>query len=336
MNFIIASSKNSLPKRELLFSCPNRESSYIAATKVADMCYAALPTGEVYQKRLDQELQQMRQTEAAYYFLILKEIQALSPDGIIMHGNAAGSLISWLLGFCAVNPLDADLIKHHIDSPIEFVWGMPEQSKIPDFSIAIDPQIEPLICDRLRAHYGMAAAENEHYCKISMVDKLMYIRKCGTYAEILYDVAIKRATEIKKCRNEGIITESGYEESIDLIEEMQTINNCDLPTLIRLYAYSLGEFEGSRLVENLQDPDFFTTREELYAKLLTYGISKSDALDIVKHGVWSDGERRKKYIALLEEHHIPLPVINHFERVRHLWDASSIYGRIGPYLSRDA
>ena len=142
--------------------------------------------------------------------------------------------------------------------------------------------------------------------------------------DALHNIAKKHLAHSKKLFREKVLTESEYYNRISLLQEMKNLQSCDLPMLIRLWAYYLSDFEGQRRAADLEDPWFFTTKDELYAKLIGCGVSKPDATEIVKRGVWSTGKKREGYIALLNQYSVPQALISNFAKVRYLVDAAYI------------
>lgn len=323
MHFIVTT-KTSSSYGDLFFTKPAQEETEKAAQKIAELCYKVVPQTEQYIQRLEEELRYMRETETAYHFLILKEINELSPKGLLLYGDAAGSLISWLLGLCTVDPFDKELEEHHLTTPAEFVWGLPEQIKAPIFSLCIDPQMRPLVQSRLDQCFGRVKADDNLYFRFSMLDfkKPEYIST--SCLDVLRAIAERQIAHTKQLFAEKSLTEMEFYERTSLLQEIRELQSCDVPTLIRLWAYYLSDFEGQKRVADLEDPWFFATKDELYAKLIGCGVSKQDAMEIVKKGVWSSGEKRENYIALLNRYSVPRALIRNFTKVHYLCDAAYV------------
>lgn len=323
MHFIVTTETSS-SYGDLFFTKPIPEETQKAAQKVAELCYKVVPQTERYIQRLEEELQYMRETGTAYHFLILKEIHELSPKGILLRGGVSGSIISWLLGFCAVDPFKPELEAQQLTTPVEFVWGLPEQIKVPTISLSIDPQVRPLIQSRLDQCFGNVKSDDNLYFRFSMLDFKMPEFMSTSCLNALHTIAEKQISQSKKLFAEKNLTEEECYERTSLLQEMTELQSCDLPTLIRLWAYYLSDFEGQRRAADLEDPWFFTTKDELYAKLIGCGVSKPDATEIVKRGVWSTGKKREGYIALLNQYSVPQALISNFAKVRYLVDAAYI------------
>jgi hypothetical protein len=144
------------------------------------------------------------------------------------------------------------------------------------------------------------------------------------YLAVLHAFAEDTVVWLKEHLEEHSISEKAYYNTLNLTEEMLKMTSCDLPTLVRLCAYILGNFHAKRTIHNLQDPWFFTTREEFYAILLSLGMPKEEALVMIKSGVWSRGKRRERYVELLQSYGAPEPFMEYYSKTDNLWSAAAI------------
>ena len=332
MNIVVTSEGNGSTFGDLFFSLPVQEARTAAAQEVADLCRKALPAGEGYAQRLEAELKRMEETQSAYYFLLLQAVNEAAEGRFTMLGSGAASLISMLLGLTQVDPMDVSLVAEHLDTPLEFVWGAEGETRLPDLSAAIDPSVRGLLQRYLDRCYGMVYSDEELYCRISLVDW-----DCGwqrnhfvpdNCLQVLHKVAQEREARALELLQEESITKEDYRNLVTLTDEMHAMTSCDLPMLIRLEGYTRGSFLGEMHVADLQNPWFFTTREEFYAALRTLGMPSGDALVLVKRGVWSEGSKRERYVELLKEYGAPRPLLEQFARMQNLWLSSSIRNRL--------
>ena len=332
MRFKVTSKGNNSTVGDLFFSLPTQAELDAAADRVEELCRQAVPEDARYQARLEEELQRMREAGAAYHFLLMREISEL--DSIMLQGNVAGSLISKCLGLTSVDVLDPVLVANHLSTPTEFIWGLPGETQLPELDACINPGARPLIHSRLDKCYGKVKADDSLFRQITLPSWHRPVRTAlpvCTDALCLaasYIEAKNTAAHIKKLLAEGSIEKKWGEDILHLTEEMKEMTACDLPTLVRLYGYLRGNFTEKYQLANLQDPWFFTTREEFYAKLLDLGMPKAEALDTVKYGVWSQGEKRERYTALLQKYAAPEELLKRFSETDNLWSAASILSRI--------
>ena len=92
MRFVITSAGNNSTFGDLFFSLPSEEASAHGAELVEELCrQEELPT-QAHTDRLEEELQRMRESQTAYHFLLMKEINEMSPGGIVLHSCASASL----------------------------------------------------------------------------------------------------------------------------------------------------------------------------------------------------------------------------------------------------
>lgn len=335
MRFKVTSEGNNSTFGDLFFSLPTEKELDIAAQQITELCRLVVPDNEIYKNRLEEEILMLKESRAAYHFLLMKEICDLSPGGIMLHGNTAGSLISKCLFLLSVDVLDPTLVESNLSTPVEFIWGLPGKARLPVLDACIAPEIRPDIHKQLDRRYGRVETDDDLFRQITLTDRNGIIRsqtvpQCTDECRLaaLYMEARGTAEHTKELLSEGAIDEIQCENMLSLTDEMQGMTSCDLPTFVRLYAYLRGNFEGKRQISNFQNPWFFTTREEFYAMLLGLGMPKAEALDTVKYGVWSSGKKRERYVALLEEHSAPEALLDAFSKTDNLWSAASILSRI--------
>lgn len=212
-------------------------------------------------------------------------------------------------------------------------WGLLREPKAPDFSIEIAPEIRPFIEDRLNQRFKSVKSYEETYLEFNMNDscqcsdignmyKLSGVKPEGeqftneVYLDVLKNLSEEIKEEFETCK---IDKESGLARSLEFAEELANIKKCDFHTLCRIMALYHGSFKNGKSIKNLENPDFFVTREELISQLAAIGFSDKSYLNFVKHGVWSLGERKEKYIEKLKEHNAPEQLIENFKNTTNLW-----------------
>ena len=128
----------------------------------------------------------------------------------------------------------------------------------------------------------------------------------------------------------NIIDDCMEEDSVKslLYEQIKQITNWDFHSVLRLYAYSLDSFNHTKSILNLNNKDFFVTRDEFFNIITHQNVPTDIALDIVKKGVRSTGAKREKYKKILDEYNVPKYIKNYFSDVTHLWLASDCVGRL--------
>lgn len=208
-------------------------------------------------------------------------------------------------------------------------WGPLRHPKSPDFSIRIASEIRPFIEDRLNQKFRSVNSDEEAYFEFNLNDscqcsdignmyKLSGVKPEGEQFtnEVYLEVLKKLSEEIKEETEEGVVDE---EFSLAFADELKNIEKCNFHTLCRIFAYHCGSFENGKSLKNLDNPEFFVTREELISQLYAIEFSHNTCLDFVKHGVWSRGERKEKYIEKLKEHNAPKQLIENFKNTTNLW-----------------
>ena len=113
-----------------------------------------------------------------------------------------------------------------------------------------------------------------------------------------------------------------------LYEEIKQITSWDFHSVLRLYAYTLDSFNHTKSIQNLNNENFFVTRDEFFKNLTCHNVPIDIALDIVKRGVWSTGAKREKYIHILDKYNVPEYIKNYLSDVTHLWVSADCVGRL--------
>lgn len=112
MRFTITSVGDNSTLSEVKFSLPIDEEICKAEEKIEQLCQEKLmllySSDVIAQSRLKTELELMKKTKTAFYFLILKEIAHVSLDQsapLILLGSFGASFLQYLLEISEVNPL---------------------------------------------------------------------------------------------------------------------------------------------------------------------------------------------------------------------------------------
>ena len=208
-------------------------------------------------------------------------------------------------------------------------WGPLREPKSPDFSIRIAPEIRPFIEDRLNQRFKSVKSYEETYLEFNLNDscqcsdignmyKLSRVKPEGKQFanEVYLEVLKNLSEEIKDEIEEGMVDE---EFSLAFADELKNIEKCNFHTLCRILALYHGSFKNGKSIKNLENPDFFVTREELISQLVSIGFSDKSYLDFAKHGVWSRGENKEAYISILKEHNAPEQLMENFKNATNLW-----------------
>lgn len=336
MIFKVTKSSSALSTCDLFYSVPTAEEIKKAEDIVYDICnkniskYYSGGLEEKAYERLDYEVKQMHATESVYQFIIVKEIAEASRIGnypIVSHGELSGSIISYLLGITKYDPINL-----FTENPVlELVWGTDEKPVKPDCSIGVAPQIYPMIHKHLDEKFGFTKCDSELYKHISLVD----VKSCEIIGELLKKTgkypSIRDLDFSVYLRTAKSLIDDFYKNNINyinLMEEIDRIEKWDFSMLLRLYAYINGSFEQPISLDNLNDSNFFVTRDEFFRNLMTYNVPVDIALDIVKKGVWAQGEKRQTYLKLLKSYTVPAYIEKHYLNTTHLWTVSSCVDRL--------
>ena len=341
MNFTIT-------KNELFFRKATPEYLLKLEDKILKICYENLESkygqSEQAKKRLDVELRYMIESGSAYHFAILKVISDLSTEEgypIVVEGCISGSIILYLLGVVNIDPLNNGVIKTFS----EMIWEDDSQIVFPCFDTEIAEPVRSKIKKRLNDKFYNIECDKNLYFRIflprnekcSMIGKLRKAtnikNKPESYSGEIYLEAIKKISEdnlsaLDDMRAEKNISEEAYLKGCDFANEFKKVNNCDFTALTRIYGYNHASFNSAKSLHKLKSNNFYVLREELYSVLLEYGVNKDDAIKIVKHGVWSTRSFKQEYIDLLIKYNVPEFIIEYFNDVKHLWDASACISRL--------
>ena len=319
---------------DVFFTVPTPEELQKAEETVTNLCQERIlviykdndATRQKVSVWLDAEFEKMRATGTGFHFLILRDIALCSREAgypIIALGNLSGSVIAYLLGITEIDPFE-------YYTP-EIVWGLDTNPIIPDCTIGIAPQVRPLIPKYLDSQHGFVPCDREMFRKISLVD----VNTCEQLGVLAQETEknptahdIKNAICLRAAKDilEEFSKENG--SAIPLVEGFNQPENWNLHSLLRLYAFTKGEFSNGDNLMNLNSQDFFVTREEFYHCLVQHNVPVEIALDIVKKGVWATGEKREKYNAILESYQVPASVKDYYTKVQHLWTVASCVGRV--------
>ena len=61
---------------------------------------------------------------------------------------------------------------------------------------------------------------------------------------------------------------------------------------------------------------------------MTHNVPADIVLDIVKKGIWAQGEKRQTYLKTLKSYNVPKSIEGYFSNVTHLWTLSSCIDRL--------
>ena len=131
-----------------------------------------------YKKRLDYEIEKIREMGFPGYFLIVWDIVKFAREkGISVgpgRGSVVGSLVAYVMGITNINPLEYDLIFERFLNP--------ERISMPDIDIDFDPERRDEIINYIRDKYG-----KENVAQIVTFGKMkakLAIRDIGRVMEI--------------------------------------------------------------------------------------------------------------------------------------------------------
>lgn len=319
---------------EIFYTVPTPEELQKAEETVSNLCHERImaiykdndATRQKVSVWLDAELDKMHATGTGLHFLILRDITLCSREAgypIIALGDLPGSVISYLLGVTEMDPFE-------YYTP-EIVWGLDANPITPDCTIGIAPQVRPLIPKYLDSQHGFVPCDREMFRKISLVDVNTCEQLGGLAQETEKNPTLGDIDNIVCLRATKDILEEFSKEngtSIPLVEEFNQPENWNLHSLLRLYAFTKGEFSNGDNLMNLNASEFFVTREEFYHCLVQHNMPAEIALDIVKKGVWATSAKREKYNAILEFYQVPASVKDYYAKVQHLWTMASCVGRV--------
>ena len=324
---------------DVFYTIPKVEELQKAEKNILDICNERLTEAykantEEEQKNigacLHNETERMRATETAYHFLILKDIAELSREAgypIKPLGNLSGSIISHLLGITEYDPLNA-AGENYVP---ELIWGSDTNITTPNFTVGIAPQIRSLISERLDSRYSGVECDNDIFKQIPLLD----VNTCevlGTLSKETGKQPLIRDFDSAVFNHvvRNIIDDCMEEDSVKslLNEEINQITSWDFHSVLRFYAYTLDSFNHTKSILNLNNANFFVTRDEFFKNLVCHNVPADVALDIVKKGVRSTGAKREKYKKTLDEYNVPEYIKNYFSDVTHLWVSTDCVGRL--------
>lgn len=352
MRFKITSAGNNSTFGDVFFSVPTKEEMQKAEKRVAEIChekalkiYKDNPNvfeNEIF-ARIEKEIEKMSATETVYHFLVLKEIAEVSREAgfpIMTEGNLSGSVISYLLGITEYDPMSFNLDY----TPIELLWGSDETVITPDFSTAIAPQIRPLIHSRLDSKYGFVDCNKDIYKQLSLTDtticerlgKLLKVTDTKPsfkdyndkiYIQVIKNIADEYICEFEELKKEGYMFDEELPHVLSFAKDLKLMKHCNFKQLLSLYAYRQGSFNTKKSLSTLSN-DFFTTRDEFFNALIYHKVPDAVAFEIVKKGVWSTQDKRKKYAEILSSYNTPECVSEYFSNVSHLWETHACISRL--------
>ena len=339
MRFRVTLNHNNSSVGDVFYTIPTEEEMKKAEKIIIDICNERL--AEVYKANTQEEqeniwdyfnneIERICATETAYYFLILKEIAELSKEAgypIITLGNLSGSIISYLLGITEYDPLNA-AGEHFVP---ELTWGTDTNVTTPNFTVGISPQILSFISERLDFKYSGVECDNNIFKQIPIVDS----KTCEVLGTLLKETGQQPCISDFDCavyqrvvRN--IIGESMEDDSVKALlhAEIKQVNNWDFHSVLRLYAYTLDSFNHTKSLLDLDNENFFVTRDEFFKNLISYNVPTDIALDIVKKGVRATGAKQEKYVKELDMYNVSEYIKNYLSDVTHLWVSADCVGRL--------
>jgi len=175
-----------------------------------------------YRKRLEYEIEKIREMGFPGYFLIVWDIIRFARDrGIFIgpgRGSVVGSLVAYTMGITGIDPLDYDLIFERFLNP--------ERISMPDIDIDFDPERREEVIQYIRDRYG-----EDSVAQIVTFGKMkakLAIRDIGRVLEIPLNTVNHLAKLIPD--GPGVELESEIRHNKDLRREIQRIEKA--PQLI--------------------------------------------------------------------------------------------------------
>ena len=133
---------------------------------------------KLYEKRLNYEIEKIREMEFPGYFLIVWDIIRFSKENDILigpgRGSVVGSLVSYVMGITSIDPLEYDLIFERFLNP--------ERVSMPDIDLDFDPERREDVIEYIRKKYG-----EDNVAQIVTFGKMkakMAIRDTGRVLEV--------------------------------------------------------------------------------------------------------------------------------------------------------
>ena len=197
---------------------------YDADSYLKKLAYEGLPkryganAGDAITTRLDFELEVIRKTGFASYFLIVQDfVNWAKNQGIIVgpgRGSAAGSIVSYLLSVTNIDPLKYDLLFERFLNP--------ERISMPDIDLDFDDARRDEVFDYVREKYG-----NDHFAQVITFGTMAArggIRDAGRALGFSYDFCDRIAKLIPFNPNQN--EKLGFlKKCLDDVEELRQIYN---------------------------------------------------------------------------------------------------------------
>lgn len=235
--------------------------------------------------------------------------------------------------------------KDGYDISYEMVWSSYEDPITPDFSLSIAAPIRSFIHSKLNSKFGLAKTEGSVFNRISLTDSFLcesvgklakstgQVPTCKQFGndvclQVVRNISKEMVDEVYDMKENGYTTEEEPPHPIPFVKELNQLHRCDLSTLLRIYAYRHGSFREAKTISNLNDENFYVSRDEFYNALISNTVPKDLALKIVKKGVWSIEKIRPKYMNVLRAYSVPDHIINYFNNAQNLWPISACLSRV--------
>ncbi len=162
-----------------------------------------------YEKRLEYEIEKIREMEFPGYFLIVWDIIRYSRENHILvgpgRGSVVGSLVSYVMGITTIDPLEYDLIFERFLNP--------ERISMPDIDLDFDPERREDVINYIRTKYG-----EDNVAQIVTFGKMkakLAIRDTGRVLEVPLGDVDKLAKLIPETPNVSL------REQVEKNEELQ-------------------------------------------------------------------------------------------------------------------
>ncbi len=203
------------------------------------------------------------------------------------------------------------LVKDGFGLSLHFAWGDTDKPSTPDFSIYISESIRKLLPRRLDDKFCSVKTDDEVYNRISVTESKL----CNTLGELHKKTGLIPENK-KYC---STIYSRVLRYLAEEITDSENICQCNFHYLCRAEALSHAGLDIPKSAKSLEDKSFFVTRDELLNELTYVDIPLSEALDVVKRGVWSIGEKREKYIERLSAAGLDKELLENFKNTKNLW-----------------
>lgn len=225
------------------------------------------------------------------------------------------------------------------------VWGNFEKPTIPDFSTSIAAPIRPLIHKKLDSKFGFIKTDDTLSDRISLTDSCLcesigkLAKSTGQYPtskqfgndvclQVVKNLSEEITDEVYYMKENGYITEEEISYPIPFVEELNQLNQCDFSALLRIYAYRHASFKEQKTMSNLNNTNFYVSRDEFYNALVSNNVPKDIAFNLTKRGIWSTEEVRPYYVNSLKKYSVPDHIIDYFNNARNLWLISACLSRL--------